>query len=231
MEITLKNISFSYKNVAVLDNLSCTFRSGKLNYLIGYNGAGKSTLFDIMSGALKQKKGEIIGKPDVNEILYQTQNPAVFGALTGKNLQDFIFGVSTGHRDILLDNLPTHFVDLYKKLLSRKIGDMSVGERRWIITFLESYLNKEMFLLDEPTSGVDPVSKGQINKTLLSSAKNSKRIVIVTTHELRDMEQNSYVHLLNNKKIKSFNSYEDFVSASKIGDVEDAFSSLTSQAD
>lgn len=227
MDISLKKISFAYKNTSILNDLSCTFHSGKINYLIGYNGAGKSTLLDIISGAIRQDTGKVMGKPNQNGVLYQTQNPAVFGALTGQDLQNFIFGVSTGHRDIIVESLPKHFSDLYQKLIARKIGDMSVGERRWLLIFLESHLNKCLFLLDEPTSGVDPVSKRKINKMLLEIAHNTDKLVIVTTHDLRDMDHDCAIYLLNNQVITTFSSYDKFLEAAKTNDIEDAFSFLT----
>lgn len=228
MQLELHDLSFSYKNTPVWEKLNDTFLPGKVNYLIGYNGAGKSTLFDLISGIIKPINGNVVGMPSKRDILYQTQNPVVFGTLTGKDLRDFIFGVSQGYDEIIVDELLPHFKDLYQRLLFRKVGDMSVGERRWLLLFFESRLHKKLFLLDEPLAGVDPVSKVQIEKTIGELANNPEKLVIVTTHELSHMNRdNCYVHLLNNGKIQFFNSYQDFVSVSSSGNPEDAFAKLT----
>lgn len=228
MEITLNNVSFSYNKHSVLKNCDDEFTSGKINYLIGYNGAGKSTLFDLISGIQRVYEGEITGSTKTNEIIYQTQNPVFFGSLKGKDLKKFIFGISEGHKEIDIEKLSTRFKNLYYDLMPRRLGDMSVGEKRWLLIFLESYLNKSIFLLDEPTSGVDPVSTKQINEQLLELANDPQKIVIVTTHDLKHIVGvNCYIHLLNNKKIKRFNSYESFVKISSKLDPEDAFAILT----
>lgn len=104
---------------------------------------------------------------------------------------------------------------------------MSVGERRWLLLFLESKLSKKLFLLDEPLSGVDPVSKVQIEEVINELVEKKDTHVIVTTHELDYMtKKDCYVHLLHNGKIKSFESYEDFVKNSDNRDPADAFVKL-----
>ncbi|TSO25606.1 ATP-binding cassette domain-containing protein [Lactobacillus sp. LL6] len=228
MQLELHDLSFSYKNTIVWSNLNDTFLPGKVNYLIGYNGAGKSTMFDLISGIVEPTNGNITGLPAKQEILYQTQNPVIFGALTGRDLRNFIFGVSQGYNKIEISKLSPHFRDLYTRLLNRKLGNMSVGERRWLLLFFESRLHKKLFLLDEPLAGVDPVSKIQIEKTIGELAKDKEKLVIVTTHELSHMNQeNCYIHLLNNGKISFFESYQDFVSVSPTQNPEEAFVKLT----
>lgn len=228
MQLELHDLSFSYKNTPVWSNLNDTFLPGKVNYLIGYNGAGKSTMFDLISRITEPTNGNIVGLPDKQEILYQTQNPVIFGALTGKDLRNFIFGVSQGYNKIELNKLSPHFKELYVRLLNRKLGNMSIGERRWLLLFFESRLHKKLFLLDEPLAGVDPVSKIQIEKTIGELAQDKEKLIIVTTHELSHMNQeNCYIHLLNNGKISFFESYQDFVSVSPTQNPEEAFLKLT----
>ncbi|MCX0279895.1 ATP-binding cassette domain-containing protein [Bombilactobacillus mellis] len=230
MKIILNNVSFSYNKHSVLKNCDDEFISGKINYLLGYNGAGKSTLFDLISGIQKVDTGKITGNTQTKAILYQTQNPVFFGSLKGRDLQEFIFGVSDGHKEITIEELSPRFKSLYHDLMPRKLGDMSAGEKRWLLIFLESYLNKKIFLLDEPTSGVDPVSTQQINRQLLQMAQDPQKLLIVTTHDLHHIvDVNCYIHLLNNKKIKRFDSYAAFVKPSATLNPEEAFALWTNK--
>lgn len=227
MSIKIRDLSFQYKQIPIFQKLNVEFDFGQVNYLIGYNGAGKSTLFDILSDLQTNYSGSIQGRPSEDEILYQTQNPVVFGTLTGKDLQNFIFGIANTHEPVVLEKLSPHFRDLYMKLMNRKVGEMSVGERRWLLLFLESKLNKKLFLLDEPFSGVDPVSKIQIEEIITNLAQKKNTCVIVTTHELDHLiKGNCSIHLLNNGKIQSFDSYEEFVKNSDHHDPEEAFAKL-----
>ncbi|QYS88402.1 ATP-binding cassette domain-containing protein [Flavobacterium davisii] len=57
--IRIQNISYKIENKIILDNISATFESGKINLIIGPNGAGKSTLIKIMSGQIKPSQGNL----------------------------------------------------------------------------------------------------------------------------------------------------------------------------
>lgn len=122
MTIKIENLAFEYKSAPVFDNLNAEFKAGKVNYLIGYNGAGKSTLFYIISDLQTKYSGKIEGRPNKKDILYQTQNPVVFGSLTGKDLQDFIFEIANTHEQIVLEELSPHFRELYVRLMNRKVA-------------------------------------------------------------------------------------------------------------
>lgn len=227
MRIKIRDLSFQYKQTSIFQKLNVEFDSRQVNYLIGYNGAGKSTLFDILSDLQTDYSGSTQGRPSKDEILYQTQNPVVFGTLTGKDLQNFIFGIANTHEPVILEKLSPHFRDLYIKLMNRKVGEMSVGERRWLLLFLESKLDKKLFLLDEPLSGVDPISKIQIEEIISDLAKKENTCVIVTTHELDHLiKGNCSIHLLNNGEIQSFDSYEEFIKISDHHDPKEAFAKL-----
>ncbi|MDD9149929.1 AAA family ATPase [Sporolactobacillus sp. CQH2019] len=224
MQIELKNIDFSYTKTSLFKNLNMKPESGMLNLLIGYNGAGKTTLFDILTGLSTPQSGEINGLPKKEKILYQTQTPALFGALTGKDLERFIFGISNGYTPIDIRLLSDRLQNLYYNLLNKKISVMSVGERRWLLTLFETHLDKQLFLFDEPTSGVDPTSRRQILDRLNVIAQSPKRIVIVSTHELRDYESMpSHIFLLNKGRVQPFSSYNDFVQISPRKDPNEAF--------
>lgn len=227
MRIKIRDLSFQYKQTSIFQKLNVEFDSRQVNYLIGYNGAGKSTLFDILSDLQTDYSGSTQGRPSKDEILYQTQNPVVFGTLNGKDLQKFVFGIAQSHESVELEELSPHFRNLYIKLMKRKVGKMSVGERRWLLLFLESKLDKKLFLLDEPFSGVDPVSKIQIEEIISDLAKKENTCVIVTTHELDHLiKGNCSIHLLNNGEIQSFDSYEEFIKNSDHHDPKEAFAKL-----
>ena len=227
MSIKIRDLSFQYRQIPIFQKLNVEFDPGQVNYLTGYNGAGKSTLFDILSNLRTDYSGSIQGLPSIDEILYQTQNPVVFGTLTGKDLQNFVFGIANTHEPVILEKLSPYFRDLYMKLMKQKVGEMSVGERRWLLLFLESKLDKKLFLLDEPFSGVDPVSKIQIEEIISDLAKKENTCVIVTTHELDYLIGGKcFIHLLNDRKIQSFDSYEEFIKNSDHHDPEEAFAKL-----
>lgn len=229
-KITLKNIAFKHKNMEnfLFKNLDVTFTTEKPNILIGYNGAGKTTLFDLLTGLdnLKLQSGEIQDIPDKRQIIYQTQSANLFGVLTGRDVETFIFGTSTGYQAIDFTQLSLHHRELYESLQDKKVGVMSLGERRWLLIFLLSHLDKELFLLDEPTSGVDPISRQQIMQDLnkLVKMEDRKKTVIISTHILEDIQNwDCMIHLLNKGKILSFDNYTDFLSGAETTNPNIAF--------
>lgn len=228
-KITLENATFKYEKAenTLFTNLNVAFSTEKPNILIGYNGAGKTTLFDLLTGLddLQLLSGEIYGIPDKRQIIYQTQSANLFGVLTGKDVETFIFGTSTGYQPIDFTQLSSRHKELYESLQDKKVGVMSLGERRWLLIFLLSHLEKELFLLDEPTSGVDPISRQQIMQDLNKLVKeNREKTVIISTHILEDIQNwDCMIHLLNKGKILSFDNYTEFLSGAETANPNIAF--------
>lgn len=133
--VKVNSLTYYYKDQVkpVLDKLCIEFETGKLNVIIGPNGAGKTTLLDIISGVIStnQFKSPFSEK----DIVYQLQGIPLPAAMKGKDVIRVIFNCDSEFPFIeriklFEQSLNSRERELFNKLWDRKIGHMSVGERR-----------------------------------------------------------------------------------------------------
>ncbi|WP_059173651.1 ABC transporter ATP-binding protein [Bacillus sp. FJAT-27445] len=192
--VSAKNIGFRYekKNGAILQDLDLMLGKGELYALLGGNGSGKSTLLKLLCGVLKPEAGTITfaGKPLkkwrsmgglAKLIAYLPQNPKLFF------LHDSVAGeIEATCRQWGTD--PSEAARLANEfgldgLLDRHPFDLSGGELQKA-AFLCLLLRKpELFLLDEPTKGLDPVSKKNL-AAILQKLKDSGAAILIATHDI-----------------------------------------------
>ncbi|WP_342478700.1 ATP-binding cassette domain-containing protein [Paenibacillus sp. FSL H7-0350] len=231
--ILLKNISFSYpkSSINVLENLNVTFEKGIANILIGLNGAGKTTMFDILIGETKPLKGEIINFPILSEVLYHVQGAYISYLVTGKDYIKLVFTIS-GKKfikeiDVLIEDMGlvnTREKDLLKGLWNKRIGQMSVGERRWLYITTLCQIKKKVYIFDEPTAGVDPSSRIIIYKRLEELVENNEATLIVSTHHLHELKNmRCKIILLHKGKLLFEGSYSQFIGQHNTINPDEAF--------
>lgn len=189
--IVVENLTFGYNASPVLENLSTTFDKGKIYGLLGANGVGKSTLFKLFCGLLTTKHGKIeidgnvpgCRKPGfLSKIFYIPED--FEGPDT--TISNYASGISCFY--------PNYDNDLFKKLLDEfeinpaaKFTKLSLGQRKRAILALGIALGTEYLFLDEPTNGLDIPSKTDFRK-MIASIMNDDRTVIISTHQVRDVE-------------------------------------------
>ena len=189
--IKAKNVSFYYeKNSIVLDELDFTLNKGEFYSLLGGNGSGKSTLLQILAGILRPKHGKVFfqGKKAfknhemVNKIGYLPQNPKLFF------IQDSLEKEweATMKQWGIIDQLE---VDrLLEKLeishLKKKHPhDLSGGELQKAAIACLLLRKPELLLLDEPTKGLDPISKTKLAH-ILQELNESGITMLMSTHDV-----------------------------------------------
>ncbi|MBN8194215.1 AAA family ATPase [Bacillus sp. NTK074B] len=199
----------------VLDHLSINFDPHKLNVIVGLNGAGKTTLLDILTGALHSNHYQPFYKEE--EIVYQLQGTPLPSILKGKDIIRLILKCdSTAPFDTIMEkyyaNLNHREQELIKRLWTINMGDMSVGERRWLIIRSICQLNRKLYIFDEPTAGIDPDARNNIINSIEKLVGKDK-IVIMSTHILHELEfTNCKIHFLHKGKILFEGSYQAFIS-------------------
>ncbi|MGG4178630.1 ATP-binding cassette domain-containing protein [Virgibacillus pantothenticus] len=188
------------KIITALNNLSFEINKGEIVGYIGQNGAGKSTSIKLMLGLLYPTKGEIelMGK---NPFKYRNQLSQEIGVLMGQKthlwwdlplIDSFYFlkGIyQIGDHDFKkqLDYL-TETLRI-EKFINQPVRQLSLGQRmrgETVATFLHK---PSIVFLDEPTIGLDIRTKQQVLELLLNLNKNFGTTIILTTHELSDIEK------------------------------------------
>ncbi|MGF7060430.1 ABC transporter ATP-binding protein [Brassicibacter mesophilus] len=188
-----------YSTIQALDDISFKIDEGEIVGYIGPNGAGKSTTIKIISGILVPDSGKcnILGNtPWKNRVNHVKNIGVVFGqrsqlwwdvpVIDSYNLLKDIYKIS--HNDFK-DNLEllTNTLDL-STLLSTPVRQLSLGQRMRCEIGASLLHNPKILFLDEPTIGLDAVSKIAVRNFIKTINKEKKITVILTTHDMSDIE-------------------------------------------
>ena len=193
--ITINNLDFSYKNVAVFKNISLEFKEGNVYGLLGENGVGKTTMLKIISGLQFPKNGTCV----VDDFIPSERDPYFLQNIfylpeevitEDTTPEKFInkIGVFYPRYDY------TYFLNLMKELEvdpSRKFNAMSYGQKTKSLLACALSLRTDYLLLDEPTNGLDIPSKALFRKVILqhsTDADNNVPTIIISTHQVKDVE-------------------------------------------
>ena len=195
--LQVNKISKSFGNKQVVRNISLNINRGEIVGLLGPNGAGKTTTFYIIVGLVKPDTGEIyMENIDVSTlpiylrgqkgISYLPQEASIF---RGMNVEDNLMSIieiiekNKDKHQIVLENLLNEF-DIQHVRKSKSIV-LSGGERRRLEIARTLASNPKYLLLDEPLTGIDPVSIEEI-KIIIKKLKDKNIGVLITDHNVRE---------------------------------------------
>lgn len=189
--VSIQNLSFTYKKKPVFNGLSLSFKAGHVYGLLGKNGTGKSTLLHNIAGLLYPQTGSIT----VNNYVPSQRLP-VF-------LQDVFMIPEEFHLpDISVPDFTKHYIPFYpgfnkeafneylkvfKIPVDSTLNKMSYGQKKKVLISFALASNARLVLMDEPTNGLDIISKSQFRK-ILAQALNDDRCFIISTHQVKDLE-------------------------------------------
>lgn len=190
--ITLKELSFSYsRKKEVLDRINLEVGSGHICGLLGKNGEGKTTLLNLLSGQIFPDQGsclvleeipsernarflqqifllpEEISMPEVTAIEYIKMYAAFYPTFR--------------------DDICKACVESFEINLSDRLSKMSQGQRKKVAITLALAAHTPQLLMDEPTNGLDIPSKATFRR-LVASLIDDNQTVIISTHQVRDLE-------------------------------------------
>src|SRR3989344_6626610 len=171
--LELRDVRKIFGKRSVLDGFSLDIREGEILGIVGPSGCGKSTLFKILLGYYAPTKGEVLlnGTNIMknldrlrNTIGYTTQDDSFYAKLTvGENMRYYahLYNVKlngkklTIHIDTILDQVKLNYAK------NRKVEHISGGMRRRLNFAISLLHNPSILVLDEPTTGLDPILVGQ----------------------------------------------------------------------
>tara|TARA_Y100000768_G_C23978839_1_gene684578 strand:- start:208 stop:951 length:744 start_codon:yes stop_codon:yes gene_type:complete len=195
--LLVSKISKTYGNKQVIRNLNLNIKRGEIVGLLGPNGAGKTTSFYIIVGLIKPDSGTIyldkieisnlpIYKRGIMGISYLPQEASIF---RGMNVEDNLLSIieikerDKNKQEIILQNLLNEF-DINHVRKSKSIV-LSGGERRRLEIARTLASNPKYLLLDEPLTGIDPVSIEEI-KIIIKKLKQKNIGILITDHNVRE---------------------------------------------
>lgn len=188
-----------YETIHALNDVSFTINDGEMVGYIGPNGAGKSSTIKILSGILTPDSGTVLidGRiPYKNRIEHVKEIGVVFGqrsqlwwdvpVIDSFELLKDIYSISTPKYNNNLEEL-TELLNL-KELLRTPTRQLSLGQRMRCEIAASLLHSPRILFLDEPTIGLDAVSKLAVRDFILKQNKIHNTTVILTTHDMQDIE-------------------------------------------
>ena len=190
--IDIQQVSKLYGGARALDGLSLHVPRGAVYGLVGPNGAGKSTLLRCLSGVSRPDSGTILidgqpvfENPDLKaRIAYIPDDLYYFTSASLLDMKKFYQGF-----------FPTFDEDLFKKLADifpidpkKSIRHLSKGMQKQAAFWLNLSLQPDLFLLDEPVDGLDPVMRRQLWSLILGEVERRQVTVVISSHNLRELE-------------------------------------------
>ena len=190
--IEVRSLRKSFDGFTALDGLDISVPDGAVYGLVGPNGAGKSTLIRHLAGILRQDAGEVLYD---GEAVFE--NPAVKAQIA--YIPDAVFyypGASIKDMMLLYRRMyPSFSEERYNKLApafgiapERSFKRLSKGMQKQAAFWLALSLCPKYMLLDEPLDGLDPVMRRQVMKLLLADVAERGTTVLVSSHNLRELE-------------------------------------------
>lgn len=189
--IQLQNLSFAYKKKLILNELTLDFEPGHVYGLLGKNGTGKSSLLRNIAGLLRPKRGSI----------------KVNGHTPFDRLPLFLEEVFMVPEEFYLPDVPvSNFIEYhapfyprfeaeqFRKYISvfeitedNTLQNMSYGQKKKVLISFALATRARVLLMDEPTNGLDIISKSQFRK-IMAEAMDDDQCIIISTHQVKDLE-------------------------------------------
>lgn len=234
--VEIKNLTKRYGKLTVLDKINLSIPSSQITAILGPNGSGKTTLIKSILGLVKITDGQIIfdGKDIKNNFAYRRrigympqignypQNLTVIELI--KLILDLRFGKS---KNSLPDSLIEYFE--LKPYLNKFIRTLSGGTNQKLSAVLALMSDADVYFLDEPTTGLDPITSAKL-KNLIHEEQNKGKTFIIVSHQLNEVQKlaDKLIFLLEGKKIID-QSIKDFIDSMHESDLENAIFKFLTQ--
>ena len=228
--ICIQNISKSFSDRLILDNISFTINKGEKIAIIGESGIGKSVLLKCIIGLLAPDDGNIlIDNQDINLITFKKlqkvrskfgmvfQFGALFDSMTvSENIGLALQKLTNCDTLEINDRISRSLREVNMEGTEEKIpSELSGGMKKRVGIARAIALNPEYMLYDEPTTGLDPIMTDSINRLINNFHGKGATTSVVVTHEMRTVRDVSdRVLMLYNGKMQFDGSTADFLSSS-----------------
>ena len=185
------NISIRFGDECVLDRFSCHVERGALACITGVSGCGKTSLLKSFLGLTPLVEGEIrVGESILSEdtcsairkqVAYLPQDLALpYGKVDEVVRQILKIGGSNVQSSMLVLRENMNKLGLDEDLLDKRVAEMSGGQRQRLMLAVLSLLDREVWLLDEPTAALDVASRDYVIDFLIEQQRKGKTIVVVS---------------------------------------------------
>ena len=231
--IDAKGLTRRFGSFTAVDHVSLSIECGEIFGFLGSNGCGKSTTMKMLTGLLPPTEGTATlfgssveaGSIEVRKNLgYMTQAFSLYGELTVR--QNLVL-------DALLYHIPSQKAEERIKELVEKFGlgphldcladSLPMGLRQRLSLAVAVLHEPKILILDEPTSGVDPIARDNFWELLIDLSRNQGVTIFVTTHFMNEGMRCDRISLMNAGKVLACDAPQKLIETRGAANLEDAF--------
>lgn len=238
--IDAKGLTRCFGKFVAVDHVSLSIERGEIFGFLGSNGCGKSTTMKMLTGLLPPTEGSATlfgqsveaGSMEVRENLgYMTQSFSLYGELTVR--QNLVLDARLYH--IPNDKAKARIDELVKKFgleshLDSLADNLPMGLKQRLSLAVAVLHEPQILILDEPTSGVDPVARDSFWELLIELSRKQGVTIFITTHFMNEGMRCDRISLMNAGKVLACNAPQKLIAERGKENLEDAFISYMEDA-
>lgn len=231
--IATRDLTRRFGDFVAVDRVNFTIERGEIFGFVGSNGCGKTTTMKMLTGLLPASSGEalLFGAPvaggrmrDRRRVGYMSQSFSLYTELTVRQNLDLharLFHLSREKTRTRIPELVQRFgLDDY---LDQRASDLPLGIRQRLSLCVAIVHEPEMLILDEPTSGVDPIARDQFWELLIALSRNEGVTIFVSTHFMNEAARCDRVGLMDSGRVLAIDSPAGLVARRGAATLEEAF--------
>jgi ribosome-dependent ATPase len=238
--IAARDLTFRFGDFTAVDAVSFTIERGEIFGFLGPNGCGKTTTMKMLTGLLPATAGEafLLGRPidatdlsSRNRVGYMSQSFSLYTELTVRQnleLHARLFRLAADKAKARTAELVRRFG--LEPYLDERASSLPLGIRQRLSLAVAIVHEPEMLILDEPTSGVDPLARDQFWELLLDLSRNQNVTIFVSTHFMNEAARCDRIALMNEGRVLATAPPATLTKARGTATLEDAFISYLEEA-
>jgi ribosome-dependent ATPase len=238
--IAARHLTRRFGDFTAVEDVSFSIERGEIFGFVGSNGCGKTTTMKMLTGLLAPSEGEalLFGAPldasDLNarsRVGYMSQSFSLYTELTVRQnleLHARLFHLPALKAKARLSALIGQFG--LKEYLDKLASDLPLGIRQRLSLAVAVVHEPEMLILDEPTSGVDPLARDRFWELLIDLSRNQGVTIFVSTHFMNEAERCDRISLMDSGHVLATDEPMNLIKARGVSTLEDAFISYLEEA-
>ncbi|EOE3812259.1 ribosome-associated ATPase/putative transporter RbbA [Klebsiella pneumoniae] len=231
--IEARGLTMRFGNFVAVDHVNFRIARGEIFGFLGSNGCGKSTTMKMLTGLLPASEGEawLFGQPvDPKDIAtrqrvgYMSQAFSLYSELTVRQnleLHARLFHIPDGE-------IPGRVAEMCERFMLTEVedalpADLPLGIRQRLSLAVAVIHRPEMLILDEPTSGVDPVARDMFWQLMVDLARQDQVTIFISTHFMNEAERCDRISLMHAGKVLASDTPQALVEQRDSNSLEEAF--------
>ncbi len=238
--ITARDLTCRFGDFTAVDRVNFTIERGEIFGFLGSNGCGKTTTMKMLTGLLPPSAGEALlfgtalDASDMNSryrVGYMSQSFSLYTELTVRQnleLHARIFHLPAQKAATRITELVQRFG--LANYLDQRTLDLPLGIRQRLSLAIAIVHEPEILILDEPTSGVDPVARDRFWEELIDLSRNQGVTIFVSTHFMNEAERCDRISLMDSGRVLATGKPDELIAARGVDTLEEAFISYLEAA-